>query len=242
MEAQPDGSTAGRKHSRVKARPQPARPRRTPGPQDAGPQDARPAGRPARRTQPGEGTPEKARPEGGTTGWEHCPAETRPTGNTTLRTHKPGGRPTNRGAQSDKSPTRRKRGQPAPGQGAQVSGGLTERQSSQWKRGPPLPDPTRPAARRTAQPAAHPGWSAAPAPPAAPAEAGAQLRAAERAVGARAVVVMGGALMAADTQRFRRRHRFTHGADDLPSRLPAGRFVTVSTYPSTAAGGAAAPI
>jgi hypothetical protein len=40
---------------------------------------------------------------------------------------------------------------------------------------------------------------------------------------------MGGALVAADTQRFGRRHRFTHGADGWMVRLQAGGLVTVTT-------------
>jgi hypothetical protein len=48
--------------------------------------------------------------------------------------------------------------------------------------------------------------------------------------------------MAADTQRFGRRHRFTHSADDLSERHPAGQHVTVTIYPLTAPRTAAAPI
>ena len=80
--------------------------------------------------------------------------------------------------------------------------------------------------------------SAAPVPPAATAEAGADLGPAERALGAGPVVLMGGSLMAADTQRVRRRHRFTHGVDDRPPRRGAGEDVTFPTYPSTAPGAA----
>jgi hypothetical protein len=43
------------------------------------------------------------------------------------------------------------------------------------------------------------------------------------------MVLMGGALMAADTQRFGRRHRFTHGADDRMARHQAGGLVTQTT-------------
>ena len=71
--------------------------------------------------------------------------------------------------------------------------------------------------------------SAAPVPPAAPTEPWAELRTAERALGAGAVVVVGGSLMAADTQRLRRGHRITHGADDLSTRRRVGEFITVTT-------------
>jgi len=49
-------------------------------------------------------------------------------------------------------------------------------------------------------------------------------------------MLMGTSLMAADTQRFRRLHRFTHGADDRSTRCRAGGTITVTTYPLTAAG------
>jgi len=49
-------------------------------------------------------------------------------------------------------------------------------------------------------------------------------------------MLMGTSLMAADTQRFRRLHRFTHGADDRSTRRRAGGTITVTTYPLTAAG------
>jgi hypothetical protein len=40
---------------------------------------------------------------------------------------------------------------------------------------------------------------------------------------------MGGSLMAADTQRFRLRHRFTHGVEDRPGRQEAGKQFTITT-------------
>jgi hypothetical protein len=47
------------------------------------------------------------------------------------------------------------------------------------------------------------------------------------------MVLVGGSLMAADTQRVGRRHRITHGVDDRAVRRGAGTDITVTTYPST---------
>jgi len=44
------------------------------------------------------------------------------------------------------------------------------------------------------------------------------------------VVLVGGSLMAANTQRVGRHHRFTHGVDDRPGRQEAGKQITVTTY------------
>jgi len=52
---------------------------------------------------------------------------------------------------------------------------------------------------------------------------------AERALSARAEVLVGVALVAADTQRTGRRHRITHGADDRMARHQAGGLVTLTT-------------
>jgi hypothetical protein len=72
-------------------------------------------------------------------------------------------------------------------------------------------------------------------PPTAAAVPRADLVTTERALGAGAVMLMGTSLMAADTERFRRLHRFTHGADDRSTRYRAGGTITVTTYPLTAA-------
>jgi hypothetical protein len=42
-------------------------------------------------------------------------------------------------------------------------------------------------------------------------------------------MLMGGLLMAADTQRLRRLHRFTHGVEDRPGRQEADKQITVTT-------------
>jgi hypothetical protein len=71
--------------------------------------------------------------------------------------------------------------------------------------------------------------STPPMPPAAPSVPRTGLGTAEGAVGAGAVMFMGGSLMAADTQRFRLRHRFTHGVEDRPGRQEAGKQFTITT-------------